>query len=118
MDLFRWNVKRFAFPDALLDQRLALLDAQNDFARQHVDRLVFLVVILEGQHVAGLDMQDLADILVRLGPDDLVAPGLLDPIGYIAHASLNFREEGIVTHAVTQTPHPTQPSGLSTGRPL
>src|SRR5262245_3427855 len=118
MDLFRWNVERFAFPNALLDQRLALLDAQDNFARQHVDRLVLLVVILQRQHLAGLDVQDLADVLVGLRPDDLVAPGLVDPIRYTAHARLSFRDEGSVTHAVTQTPQPTQPSGLSTGRPL
>src|SRR5438034_2539015 len=36
---------------------------------------------------------------------------------HIDEASLNCREEGEVTHAVTHTPHPTQPSGRSTGCP-
>src|SRR5207247_10162182 len=36
---------------------------------------------------------------------------------HIDEASLNCSEEGEVTHAVTHTPHPTQPSGRSTGCP-
>src|SRR5213079_918824 len=111
------------------------------------------------QDVSRLDVEDLADVAVGSGPDQLVAPGLVDAIGEVSHpspppsaecgmrsistgvarrttfprnsafrtphsalvhideASLNCREEGEVTHAVTHTPHPTQPSGRSTGCP-
>src|SRR5213075_212275 len=76
-----------------------------------------LVVILQRQHVAGLDVQNLAHVAIGLGPDDLVAPGLLDAVRELAHARLSFSDDGMVTHAVTHTPHPTHPSGFSTGRP-
>src|SRR3989449_11034789 len=33
------------------------------------------------------------------------------------HERLSFRDDGIVTHAVTHTPQPTHPSGFSTGCP-
>src|SRR5882762_11821157 len=103
-----------------LDQRLPLLDAQNDLAREHVDRFILLIVVLERQHVSGLDVQDLADIAISPRPDQLVAPWLLHAVGEgaIGHETrLRLRDEGEVTHAVTHTPHPTQPSGRSTGCP-
>src|SRR6266571_4818519 len=74
-----------------LDQRVALLDPQHDLALQHVDRLVLLVVVLQTQDVAGLDVEDLADVAVGLRPDELVAPGLLDAIGKVAHGNLGLR---------------------------
>src|SRR4051812_7101610 len=117
MDQFGWNVKCLARAHPALDQRLILLEPQDDFPRQHVDRFVFLVVILQREHVARLDVQDLADVAVRLCPDDLVAPGLVDPVRDVVHASLSLRDDGRVTHAVTHTPHPTHPSGFSTGCP-
>src|SRR5206468_12595690 len=117
-DLFRRNVKCFALSYLPFDQRLTLFDTQDDFALQDINRLVLPVVILQRQHLSRLDVQNLAHVLVGPGPDDLVAPRPLDPIRYTAHASLSFKDEGSVTHAVTQTPHPTHPSGFSTGRPL
>src|SRR6266571_1026755 len=119
MDLFGRNVKCFTRARAPLDQRLAVLDPQDDLAGENVDRLILLIVILQREHVARLDLQDLADVLVGFRPDKLVSPGLLDPVREPApaHANLNFSDDGTVTHAVTHTPQPTQPSGLSTGRP-
>src|SRR2546425_170979 len=120
VDHLRLDVERLALAHRPLDQRVALLDAQQDLALQHVDRLVLLVVVLQAEHVAGLDVEDLADVAVGLRPDELVAPGLVDAVGQSAHATsrrLSCSDEGLVTHAVTHTPHPTQPSGLSTGRP-
>jgi hypothetical protein len=43
-----------------------------------VPRLVLLPVELEAERVACANEQDLADVVVRVGPDQLVAPGLLD----------------------------------------
>src|SRR5947207_12098901 len=117
MDLFGGNVKCLACAYAALDQRVTLLYPQDDFTGQHVDRLILLVVILQRQHVAGLDVKNLAHVAIGLGPDDLVAPGLLDAVRELAHARLSFSDDGMVTHAVTHTPHPTHPSGFSTGRP-
>src|SRR5205814_962659 len=119
MDLFGGDVKGFTRARAPLDQRLAMLDPQDDLAREDVDRLILLIVILQREHVARLDMQDLADVAIGLRPDELVSPGLVHPVGEPsrAHASLSFSDDGTVTHAVTHTPQPTQPSGFSTGCP-
>lgn len=39
-------------------------------------------------------------------------------IPHSVHGSkLSRNDDGLVTHAVTHTPHPTHPSGRSTGRP-
>src|SRR5438445_9667377 len=168
------DVERGSLRHGPLDQRIALLDAQDDLAREHVNRFVLLVVVLQRQDVSGLDVEDLADVAVGSGPDQLVAPGLFDAIRQLAHAPsprqnaecgvrnaewhgpgraalpatghepgtlnsafripnsalpshsafghtfpgrLSLKDDGEVTHAVTHTPHPTQPSGRSTGCP-
>src|SRR5439155_13372737 len=174
VDQLRLDVERRPLRHGPLDQRLALLDAENDLTREHVDRLVLLVVVLERQHVSGLDVQDFADVAVGPGPDQLVPPRLLHTVGQLAHVPpprqnaecgvrnaelhepgrtalpvaghepgtlnsafripnsallshsalshvgdgrLSRNEDGEVTQAVTHTPHPTQPSGRSTGCP-
>ena len=40
--------------------------------------LVLHFVVLEAQRLAGPDEEQLADVVVGLGPDELPAPGLLD----------------------------------------
>src|SRR5207247_5022218 len=117
MDLFGGNVKILAGFHTALGELFDATGPQDDFARQHVNRLVLHIVVLEREHLAGFDVQDLADVAVGLGPDELVPPRLFDAGNGVGHASLSFREEGTVTHAVTHTPQPTQPSGFSTGRP-
>src|SRR6266852_2224880 len=99
------DVERCSLRYGPLDQRIALLDAEDDLAREHVDRFVLLVVVLQRQDVSRLDVQYLADVAVSPRPAQLVAPRFLHAV----------REDGLVTHAVTHTPHPTQPSGRSTG---
>ena len=44
-----------------------------------MDPLVLLLVVLEGEALAGLDDEDLPDVAVGVGPDELVAPGLVHP---------------------------------------
>src|SRR5467141_1910802 len=119
MDQLRLDVERRPLRHGPLDQRIALLDAEDDLAREHVDRFVLLVVVLQRQDVSRLDVQDLADIAVGPRPDQLVAPRLVDAIGEVGHeiSSFSVSDDGDVTHAVTQTPHPTQPSGRNTGCP-
>src|SRR6266516_5637534 len=159
VDHLRLDVERGSLRHGLLDQRIALLDAQDDLAREHVDRFVLLVVVLQGQDVSGLDVEDLADVAVGSGPDQLVTPRLLYTVRQVSHFPLppsaewgmrnaecqggrrsandlpfQFRiphsalshagegklsrsDDGEVTHAVTHTPHPTQPSGRNTGCP-
>src|SRR6266516_80586 len=108
MDLFGRNVTCFTRARAPLDQRLAVLDTQNDLAGENINRLILLIMILQREHVAQLDMQDLADVLVGLRPDKLVSPKLLNPIKKPAPApaNLNFSDDNTVTHAVTHTPQP------------
>src|SRR4029077_3324407 len=59
---------------ALFDQGVTPLDAQDDLPGEHVDGLVLLVVVLQRQHLPRLDMENLADVAVRAGPDQLMAP--------------------------------------------
>ena len=47
-----------------------------ELAGQQVDRLVLHVVVLHGQRLPGVDVQDLADVAVGVRPDRLVSPGL------------------------------------------
>src|SRR5712691_725890 len=120
MDQLRLDVERRPLRHGPLDQRIALLDAEDDLAREHVDRFILLVVVLQRQDVSRLDMQDLADVAVGPRPDQLVPPGLVDPIGQLRHDAsdkVSVRDDGDVTQAVTHTPQPTQPSGRSTGCP-
>src|SRR2546425_9641307 len=86
VDHLRLDVERGSLRHGPLDQRIALLDAQDDLAREHVDRFVLLVVVLQRQDVSGLDVEDLADVAVGSGPDQLVAPWLVDAIRQLAHA--------------------------------
>src|SRR5881392_491004 len=87
VDHLRLDVDRGSLRHGALDQRIALLDAQDDLAREHVDRFVLLVVVLQRQDVSGLDVEYLADVAVGSGPDQLVAPGLFDAIGEVSHPS-------------------------------
>ena len=59
-----------------------LLHPENDLAGQHVDRLILLLVILQAQQVARLDMEDLANVPIRLRPNQFVAPRLIHSIRY------------------------------------
>ena len=57
---------------------VAFLNLEEQPARVQVDRLVLQVVILEAEGVAGVDVNQLADVAIRLRPVQLVAPRLLD----------------------------------------
>src|SRR5689334_18369558 len=52
-------------------------DQLHPAAQQH-DRLVLDAVILQRERLARSDVEDLADVAIGLGPDQLVAPGLVD----------------------------------------
>jgi hypothetical protein len=58
-----------------------VLQVKTQQAADHVDRLVLVLVDLERQPPAGLDDDDLAGVAIRVGPDQLVAPRLVDPSG-------------------------------------
>ena len=75
MDRARRAVERLADLDATSVFSVgALANLEVDLAGLNEKRLVFPLVVLSREFVAGLDVKDLADVAVRLGPDDLVAP--------------------------------------------
>src|SRR2546427_12414272 len=84
----RLDVERRPLGHGPLDQRVAPLNAQDDLARQHVNGFVLLVVILQRQDVSGLDVQDLADVAVGPGPDQLVPPRFLHTVWQVSHLPL------------------------------
>ena len=63
----------------LADDAVIVLEEEPQPPRVHEDRLVLDLVPLQGQPPARLDDQDLADVAVGVGPDELVAPRLVDP---------------------------------------
>ncbi len=75
----RGDVKRLVGRQVARARRLAVgeVDQLHPPAQQH-DRLVLDPVVLERQGLAGADVQDLADVALGLGPDQLVAPGFVD----------------------------------------
>src|SRR6202040_713154 len=50
-------------------------------AGEDVHRLVLDLVVLQAERVPGLDVQDLPHVAIGPGPDQLMAPGLLDADG-------------------------------------
>ena len=56
----------------------ALLNLEQQLPGVQVDRLVLQVVILEAERVAGVHVNQLAHVPIRLRPVQLVAPRLLD----------------------------------------
>src|SRR4051812_2038480 len=75
------EAERGAGADLVLGERGAALFAELDLRTAGVDepRLVLLAVELERERVTRLHEQELAAVDVRQGPDQLVAPRLLDP---------------------------------------
>ena len=84
VDGLRRDVHRFARLHLALDQLVAFLDLEQHPAGPEEDRLVLLIVVLQAEGVAGVDVNQLADVAVGLGPVQLVAPGLL----YTIHGCL------------------------------
>src|SRR3954471_122716 len=77
---------------------------EREPARQDHDRLVLHPVILERQRLAGVDVEDLADVAVGVRPDQLVAPGLLDPLAaaaVVAHAGQYRTHAAVTIHSTT-----------------
>jgi hypothetical protein len=79
MDCLRRDVNRFAGLHLALDQLVPFLDLEEQPARGEINGFVFLIVILEAERVAGVDVNDLSDVAVGLRPVQLVPPGFVDP---------------------------------------
>src|SRR5436190_13543296 len=74
-------------PHAVADgehPRLERLDARADLeaegAREHAERLVLDLVVLERESLARLHVEDLPDVAGTPSPERLVTPGLVDPL--------------------------------------
>ena len=65
--------------------------AVNQLAGEQVDGLVLHVVVLHGQRLARLDVQNLADVAVGVRPDGLVAPRLGHGFDCLRGRSLSCR---------------------------
>src|SRR5207248_2615747 len=70
----------------VLERLRALAHPVAQLAGEQVHRLVLPLVVLHGERVAGVDVQDLARVAVGLRPDDLVAPRLRHHTGLDATA--------------------------------
>ena len=81
MDGARTEVERRTGPDDLLLEHGLPRRAELELGPPSLDepRFVLHAVELEAQGLTRLDEQDLADVLPGLGPDQLVAPRLVDP---------------------------------------
>src|SRR5579862_1091076 len=63
---------------AIRDRAGGVLERQAEPSLKDVDPLVLRRVVLERQALARLDDEELPDVPVRMRPDELMAPGLLD----------------------------------------
>lgn len=79
-----YGVRRYAIgmPDLQPDIRRRTVrpvrpDAVDDFPGEQKDGFVFHIVVLHGQRLPRVDMQNLTDIRIGAGPDGLVTPRLL-----------------------------------------
>src|SRR4051812_10660428 len=63
----------------LLHLSLLVLDEKEHLPARDQDRLFLGAVVLQRELVPLVDVQDLADVIAGLGPDEFVTPGLLDP---------------------------------------
>src|SRR3970040_2626119 len=71
---------------AILILSVVVLEGQEEPAGHDVDPLVLDFVHLVGQSLPGLDYEYLPDIGVGLRPDQLMAPGLVDPAPHVPSA--------------------------------
>jgi hypothetical protein len=82
---FRRDVHALARAHLAPHQRLAFLNLEQQQAGLQVDRLVLQVVVLQAQRMAGVHVNELADVPVGLRPVQLVSPRLLDARHFSAH---------------------------------
>src|SRR5690349_19591575 len=67
------------------DDAVLVLEVQLQPTGGDEDRLILGRMALERQSLAGLDDEPLADVSIRVRPDQLVAPRLVDADGLVAH---------------------------------
>jgi len=89
MDRLRENPESLSLLEPNLLQRFRR-DAcpKTHLPGKEKDRFVLHLVVLKRKRLAGVDMQDFPDVLCSLGPDQFMAPGLLDPVGKLFQDSV------------------------------
>jgi hypothetical protein len=95
VDEARRDVKRFPLPERDLAPVAIPFDGQLQLAGHNVEGFVFHFVVLQAERLALVHMQDLADVAVCVGKDQLVSPGLRDPadisrLEQVLHAHCGF----------------------------
>src|SRR6185312_12120301 len=68
------------------DSAVTLSGAELELAPQYVHGLVLEVVVLKAEHVSRLHVKNLPHVSIGASPDQLVAPGLLHPVGSLRHS--------------------------------
>src|SRR4051812_49672269 len=66
-------------------EALAIAGSKGELPREYVHRLVLHIVILQTEHVTGFHVKNFSDIAISPGPDQLVAPRLLDSVWHVGH---------------------------------
>ena len=89
------DVHDIARPKLALDELAAVVfEGDQDTPGLHEEALLLHAVVLKGQAAAGIQMEDLPDVLGGLSPHDLVAPGLVDT----SHAAVRWGQGCWVTN--------------------
>src|SRR3954463_13540937 len=66
-------------------EALAIAGSKGELPREYVHRLVLHIVILQTEHVTSFHVENFSDIAISPGPDQLVAPRLLDSVWHVGH---------------------------------
>src|SRR3954451_17584504 len=66
-------------------QALADAGSKGELPREYVHRLVLHIVILQTEHVTSFHVENFSDIAISPGPDQLVAPRLLNSVWHVGH---------------------------------
>ena len=103
MDGARPDAHRIARLEQHLARPAAGVELETHRPGEEVDRLVLLTVVLPAERVTLGDVQDLPDVTLGVGPDELVAPGLVDAPGIEADVLLRDPNK-LVQLAVVQSP--------------
>src|SRR5215831_20418659 len=85
MHRLRADVHRFTGQHLPLRKLPVDLDLEEQPAGLQEDRLVLQIVILEAERVAGLHVDQFADVSVRFGPVKLVSPGFVHTRNLTGH---------------------------------
>src|SRR5687767_10965216 len=98
------DVDGFARLHLALDELVPFLDLEEHAPGPEEDRLVLLVVVLQTERVAGVHVNELADVALRLRPMQLVSPGLLHTRHVVRHAFSSQRPCSSLSGSLARNP--------------